>query len=327
MILNKSEYKKAVNKIVVSDELRNKIIHNSPYQITYKYKKNDIHKYFQKATGIVACFVFCLLSYHTITNSYHFSVDMPVNTISPNSDISDNANKSDIKDNTASIAPDMNNLHNNDNISDKQYLYKDKHTAIVTNPTVHSSVNNSVSKDSSLPASNTNKTEQSHSFDIENVEQDTFVPVLGASSSADNNVSTENFESVGCGAYSGENMSDIAEIENKLGYKIKIPNYVPDGYKTDSLSAPFDDFAEIIYTNETDTLYYRTAKGSEDISGDYNDYENVETVTVNDNDVTIKGNDNLYHNAGWIDDDEVFSIYSDNGVEKDTMIDIVESVD
>ena len=333
MILNKNEYKEAVNKIVISDELREKIIHNSSENKAHKYKRNNIYKYFWKAAGIAACFAFCMLSYYAVTNYYHSPVDISMNTTLPPIQTPDNSNSSDTKDNTkASVTPDKDNVQNNTNTSDEQHLPKNtSRTATAVNSSAHDKTNHSKSADNSSRTS-ANQATQSNSFDAEHIEQDDFPPVLSAAPSTDNNAPIENIvdnENAGgvCAGHTGENMSAITEIEQELGYDIKVPNYVPEDYKTDSLSAPFGAFAEITYTNETDTLYYRTAKGTEDISGDYNNYTDIETVIINNNDVTIKGNDNLYHNASWFADDEAFSIYSDNGIKKDTMIDIIKSVD
>lgn len=352
MILNKNEYKEAVNKIVISDELREKIIHNSSKKNIYK--RNNIYKYLQRTAGIAACFAFCILSYHAVTNYYHTPVDITMNTTPP-IQTPDNSNSSDIEDNNiVPVMPNTDDIQNDDiNTTDEQRLPNNtlnerclqnntsnerrlpddtNNTTMAVNSSDNSTTNNFVSKENSLTVSNTNQSVQSNSMDSEHIEQDDFPPVLSASPSIDDNTPTEIIVGNGntsgeCAVYSGENMSTIKEIEQELGYDIKVPHYVPDDYEMDSLSAPFGEFAEITYTNETDTLYYRTAKSSEDISGDYNDYTDVETVTINDNDVTIKGNNNLYHNASWFAEDETFSIRSDNGVEKDTMIDIVESVD
>lgn len=331
--MNKNEYKEAVNKIVISDELREKIIHNSSEKKHINIK-GIIYKQFWKTAGIVACFAFCILSYYAVTNYYHFPVYIPMEATPPPIQTQNKLNGSDTKDNNiASAAPDIESVQNNTNTLDEQYLSNNtSRAAMEINSSANSATNNSASEDNSSPISGENQGAQFYSFDTENIEQDNFPPVLSVPPSTDNNTPIENIvgnENAGgvCAGYTEENMSTIAEIEQKLGYDIKVPHYVPDDYKTDSLSAPFGEFAEITYTNETDTLYYRTAKDTEDISGDYNDYTDIETVTINNNDVTIKGNDNLYHNASWFSDDEAFSIYSDNGIKKDTMIDIVKSVD
>ena len=273
-----------------------------------------------------------------------------------------NSFNTDDKD-TVSVTPNIDNIQNNINtLDDQNFSNNTSRTETAVNSSAHPTTNNSVNAnnavkednsvnvnnavnadspanennrtnvDNSIPKSSADQGVQSNTLNTENIEQDDFLPVSSVSPSTENNTLIENTvsdenESGECAVYSEENMSAISEIEHKLGYDIKIPHYIPDDYKTDSLSAPFDAFAEITYSTETDTLYYRTAKSSEDISGDYNNYSEIETVVINDIDVTIKGNDNLYHNASWFSDDEAFSIYSDNGIERDTIIDIVESVD
>lgn len=121
---------------------------------------------------------------------------------------------------------------------------------------------------------------------------------------------------------------NIDAVKKVLSFNPSVPLYVPTGYEIDEITAIEDDFLQIIYNNDKDErICYRTAKSNEDISGDYNDYTDIETVTINNNNVTVKGDNNLYHNASWFTEDEAFSVYSDNGIEKNIMIDIVKSVD
>ena len=341
MILNKKEYKEAVNKIVISDALREKIIQNSSEKNTHIYKRNNIYKQFQRAAGIAACFAICMVSYHAVTNDYHLPADVIMTTPSPSVRTPDSATDSNTEDNAiASATADIAPVQNHTNTSDEQNSPNNTNHAMPSvNPSAHDTTDSAVNEnpavnpDASPSIADTNQDVQSNLSDTEQIEpEDTFPPVLSAAPAAGDPAPIENIgdsESAGgvCAGYPGENLSAIAEIEQELGYTIKIPHYVPDDYKTDSLSAPFGAFAQITYTNETDTLYYRTAKGSEDISGDYNDYSEIETVVIHDNDVTIKGNDDLYHNASWVSGDEAFSLYSDTGMEKDTMIDIIKSVD
>ena len=67
----------------------------------------------------------------------------------------------------------------------------------------------------------------------------------------------------------------------------------------------FEKLIRISYTNDTDTIIYRTEKTDEDISGDYNVYEKTETEQINDNTVTMKS----------------------SGIEKEEMKKIIENVD
>ena len=60
---------------------------------------------------------------------------------------------------------------------------------------------------------------------------------------------------------------------------------------------------EVIYFNDTDNegLRIRKAKGTDDISGDYNEYKDVEIVKVRDIEVTEKGSDGDIAVVTWND--------------------------
>lgn len=119
---------------------------------------------------------------------------------------------------------------------------------------------------------------------------------------------------------------DEEQVEKELGYSIKTPEYIPDNYQQSDISLISGHLVQITYENEGDIICYRTAKGSVDISGDFNVYEKNEIVKINNLDVTLNGDDSAYYNAAWADGDASYSISSDKGLEKETMTAIVESV-
>ena len=92
------------------------------------------------------------------------------------------------------------------------------------------------------------------------------------------------------------------------------------------MSVVDENIAEIVYQSETDTITYRTSKTVEDISKKDNVCEFMEIVNINNTDVVIKGNQELYYNAVWAENEEAYSINSENGVEKNIMVDIVSNV-
>lgn len=119
----------------------------------------------------------------------------------------------------------------------------------------------------------------------------------------------------------------IEDAKAVLDYIPAVPSYIPEGYVLDDISVMDNEMLQLICTDKNGSrILYRTAKGSEDISGDYNSYKNIETVKVNGCDVVLKGNDNLYHNASWADNDYSFSVSGDNGIEKEIMVKVVEGV-
>lgn len=78
--MNRNEYKNAMDKIVISDELREKIINNSSEKHKRIYVRNNIYGNLKRAAKLAACFAFCVLSYYAYTNYSAFPAREPVNT-------------------------------------------------------------------------------------------------------------------------------------------------------------------------------------------------------------------------------------------------------
>ena len=95
---------------------------------------------------------------------------------------------------------------------------------------------------------------------------------------------------------------NLEEASKIAGFTLSVPaNY--EDYKKQTIQAIENDMIEVIYFNDTDNegLRIRKAKGTDDISGDYNEYKNVETVKVGDYDVTEKSDGKNIFVATWTD--------------------------
>ncbi|MBQ7794092.1 MAG: DUF4367 domain-containing protein, partial [Clostridia bacterium] len=121
--------------------------------------------------------------------------------------------------------------------------------------------------------------------------------------------------------------SSVVEVSAVLGYEVQSPQDAPAGYEVSNISVVDNSIAEITYQGKNDIITYRTAKSSGDLSQDDIACEFMEIVNVNNIDVVLKGNEELYHNAVWSANEESFSITSESGIEKDIMVDMVSSVD
>ena len=86
---------------------------------------------------------------------------------------------------------------------------------------------------------------------------------------------------------------NLEEASKIAGFTLSVPaNY--EDYKKQTIQAIENDMIEVIYYDENsehEGLRIRKAKGTDDISGDYNEYKDVETVKVGDVEVTEKGSD------------------------------------
>lgn len=122
-------------------------------------------------------------------------------------------------------------------------------------------------------------------------------------------------------------LKDFSEIREQLGYEVKLPQKLPQGYQADSVSLLFGELLQISYTKEDNTILYRTQKTSGDISGDYNIYEKVETKQINGTDVTLKSSGDLCYTAIWNDGESSYSLYSREGLTQRDMILIIEDID
>lgn len=102
----------------------------------------------------------------------------------------------------------------------------------------------------------------------------------------------------------------LEEAEAAVGFDITVPDKI-DGYP-EKINRAFvtDDFKmlEVIYKNgDENEIRIRKAPGSEDISGDYNDYEQIDKVMAGETEVTMKANDDGIHLAIWTNNDYTFS--------------------
>ena len=88
-----------------------------------------------------------------------------------------------------------------------------------------------------------------------------------------------------------------------------------------------DEMLEVVYVNgEDETGRVRKARGSEDISGDYNEYAETETVSVGGIDVLLKGDAELVKLAVWTNDGYAYSVSSEAGMTADEMMALVSAV-
>ena len=98
-------------------------------------------------------------------------------------------------------------------------------------------------------------------------------------------------------------VKNLDEASKIAGFSLEVPETYED-YKKQVIQAIEDDMIEVIYfeeESENEGLRIRKAKGTDDISGDYNEYKNVETVKVGDYDVTEKSDGKNIFVATWTD--------------------------
>ena len=120
----------------------------------------------------------------------------------------------------------------------------------------------------------------------------------------------------------------LDEAYKIAGFTLSVPTTYED-YKKQVIQAIEDDMIEVIYFNDTDNegLRIRKAKGTDDISGDYNEYKNVETVKVGDYDVTEKGDEGNIFIATWTDGTYSYAIDTDRAeLSKEDVANLISNI-
>lgn len=127
--------------------------------------------------------------------------------------------------------------------------------------------------------------------------------------------------------YGMEECTSVAELSQKAGYDIKdIPeSSIPFKVKSTSYTWCWNEFAQIVYEGTDNSLTYRKTRGTDDISGDYNQYEQIVDKVVNGIDITVKGNSDKYYLAIWHTNDYSYSISLDEGIELETMSELLQN--
>ena len=118
------------------------------------------------------------------------------------------------------------------------------------------------------------------------------------------------------GSASSSATSDTAQIPNPwadcttladaaalTGYDFTVPDSV-DGYPDVTIAVlESEQLTEVQYSSGNARLCLRKAPGSDDISGDFNQYAESNAVDVDGRSVTLQGNDGQVQLATWLDGD------------------------
>ena len=113
-----------------------------------------------------------------------------------------------------------------------------------------------------------------------------------------------------------EIVDTLDEAAKIAGFSLEAPTEYAD-YNSLVIQAIADDMIEVIYFDAEKThegLRIRKANGTDDISGDYNEYKEVNVVKVGELEVTEKGNDGNISVATWTDGTYSYSINVDEAL-------------
>ena len=125
-----------------------------------------------------------------------------------------------------------------------------------------------------------------------------------------------------------DTLKEAAEI---AGFDMEVPDSI-EGYSPKLFQAMKGEISQVFYfagdpeDEETASILIRKGKGTDDISGDYNDYSEEKTMQLYGAEVYVGGVDGLIYKATWSRDGYSYSVGSDSGMALATVDSLVESV-
>ncbi len=118
----------------------------------------------------------------------------------------------------------------------------------------------------------------------------------------------------------------LEEACEAAGVSLRLPDSI-EGYERIDYQAIDGQMVNVIYTAaDGSMLLIRKAKGNEDISGDYNEYEHNSEQTINDIDVQVRGDGDTLSAAVWYDNGEAYSMTVDRPMEKDRGLELLQQL-
>lgn len=120
----------------------------------------------------------------------------------------------------------------------------------------------------------------------------------------------------------------LREAEEKTGFSIAVPDQI-DGYTQTTIQTLGKKIIQVFYENnaqpDDEQILIRKGSGSDDISGNFNSYDEKIQVNINNYQVTEQGNDGKIMLATWTDAGYTYSV-STPGLSKDEIENIILNI-
>lgn len=114
----------------------------------------------------------------------------------------------------------------------------------------------------------------------------------------------------------------IAAVQEAAGFQVLLPQGVSEHVKAIYLIG-----GKVVDLKLSNGLDYRMAKGTEDVSGDWNRYAEVNTVTVGKYTVTERGVYGKVFTANWTDGEFTFALRTPYGIGDKGLREMIESME
>lgn len=128
------------------------------------------------------------------------------------------------------------------------------------------------------------------------------------------------------GTYGAVEYASADELSQALGFAVKVPQVLPFSPESIVYEAMFGEFAQITCTAGDAEIMARMARGTDDVSGDYNVYAEERTVETGGCAVLLKGDAGKISLAVWTDGEFAYSVSATPAVTQQEMLALIESM-
>ncbi len=296
-----NSYKNAMDKIVLSDEEKEKLIKTA--LLKTKSRKRPVYKY---AANIAAGVIICLVSIPVTGIFLHPEPDyVPIITATPNPAETPQASAppaptAQTPQSTVQPKPESTKAPS---VKPKSENTPQQKTAQVqSTPVPKEEAPAEKDSDTSAEKKAAEDTVQANSVQaFKNVDNSLEYASGGGSSDG------AAFAARSVSPYQSYETTD--ELLSAVSFIPTIPKI--SGYSIEEAGVLFGTTVQIIYTNGSSQITYRTCEGNEDCSGDYSNYKNVRNTVCGGRAVTLKTDDAFGTLIVWSSGTMSYSLHSD----------------
>ena len=118
----------------------------------------------------------------------------------------------------------------------------------------------------------------------------------------------------------------MEEAAGLAGFSMTVPGEVP-GYEKSEIQVIEGELFQVFYVCGDEQVLIRKAAGSDDITGDYNEYSETDTAEANGSTVTLRGEDGAVKAASWQKDGYTYAIDATEGLSVEKILKLVEETE
>lgn len=116
----------------------------------------------------------------------------------------------------------------------------------------------------------------------------------------------------------------LEELEKTVAFDVTLPSF-ENSYKATDFIDINRETADIRFSDGKNEITFRKAKGTEDISGDYNTYSSNKTIKIKNTDVKVRGNNGV-NTATWQKDGFTYSLSFETAVSEADFTKCIENI-